>query len=87
MKLAVVTDVRPELAKVRVYVPAAAVRVKFVNSANPLVVVIEVVPLKDPPDAVTVIVVPVVVTKSPEELTSLIFASVAKVVGDAPPTG
>ena len=31
--LAEVTDVRPLLAKVRVYVPAAAVRVKFVNSA------------------------------------------------------
>ena len=44
-------------------------------------------PVKVPPDAVTVIVVPVVVTKSPEELTSLIFASVLKVVGDSPPTG
>jgi len=44
-------------------------------------------PLKVPPDAVTVIVVPVVVTKSPEELTSFIFGSVLKVVGDSPPTG
>ena len=45
-------------------------------------------PVKVPPaDAVTVIVVPVVVTKSPEELTSFIFGSVAKVVGDSPPTG
>jgi len=31
--LAEVTDVRPELAKVRVYVPATAVSVKSVNSA------------------------------------------------------
>ncbi|CAB4535594.1 unannotated protein [freshwater metagenome] len=44
-------------------------------------------PVKVPPDAVTVIVVPVVVTRSPVELTSLIFASVLKVVGDSPPTG
>ena len=45
-------------------------------------------PVKVPPaDAVTVIVVPVVVTKSPEELTRLIFGSVLKVVGDSPPTG
>ena len=33
VKLAVVTEVRPELAKVRVYVPVTAVSVKFVNSA------------------------------------------------------
>lgn len=45
-------------------------------------------PVKVPPtDAVTVIVVPVVVTKAPEELTSFIFGSVLKVVGDSPPTG
>ena len=44
-------------------------------------------PVKVPPDAVTVIVVPVVVTRSPVELTSLIFASVLKVVGFSPPTG
>ena len=44
-------------------------------------------PVKVPPDAVTVIVVPEVVTRSPVELTSFIFGSVAKVVGDSPPTG
>ena len=55
VKLPEVTEVRPVLAKVRVYVPSAAVMPRFVNVATPATAFGLVVPISVPP-ALTVAV-------------------------------